>query len=735
MQPKQSDPHIKGTALESDDPGLDLPRYWRVLRKHIWVVTAVIAVGVTASVLYTMRQAKIYQASAGVVIDPQAPNAFGSKVQDVIQLGSGHYWSNQEYYNTQVEIMASYKLAKMTVTRNQLHLNPLLVAPQSPETRNKEQLIEVASSGFASRLSASQRRDSRIVEIFVRHPNPKFAIKLANWHLETYVAYVRNLRSKGAAQVVSQDLARELDTAVKGLAASEKKLHEFKNKHDMLSTSLEDKQSILARKMSRYTSAYTDARVKRLELAALRYRASRLKKEKILESPLFALSANNVIVGTLKDQYVRAKHKLEEHGEELGPRHPEYKRQKKKVDGLYAAIQREARRSLRELDERYFASLAIETQFGREVEKLKKEAIALGPLQAKYKELERTQKSDEASYALMVERSRTSERAKRNRATNVTSHNTARVAVLVHPRMRVNVAIGLMLSLMLGIALAFMLEYVDRTIKDVEDIDRVVGAPLLGVIPVIGDFGAGLEGMRDRDLYVSNNPNSSAAECCRSIRTNILFSTADRSMSTLTISSPRPREGKTTTTIYLGTTMAQSGQKVLIIDTDMRRPRLHKSMGVSRERGLTNLILGDTKVEDCIKTTDIPNLYVLPCGPQPPNPAELLLTNRFKEVLADLESRYDRILLDSPPILAVTDAVVLARLSDGVVMVAQAGKTLIDDASRATRQLRDVDAPILGVILNDIDLADRRYGYYYSAYRYGEDEAHMIDGSAEPESA
>jgi succinoglycan biosynthesis transport protein ExoP len=277
-----------------------------------------------------------------------------------------------------------------------------------------------------------------------------------------------------------------------------------------------------------------------------------------------------------------------------------------------------------------------------------------------------------------------------------------------------------MLSLMFGIAGAFLLDYLDRTIKSAEDVERAVGAPLLGVIPIVADAPTGDDpnAQKDRDLYVFRNPNSRAAECCRSIRTNILFSSADRPMNTITVSSPRPREGKTTTTIYIGTIMAQSGQRVLLVDTDLRRPRLHKSLGVSKARGLTNLLLGDATVEEVVKSTDIPNLFVLPCGPQPPNPAEILLTQRFKQVLTELEGKYDRILLDSPPVLAVTDAVVLSRLSSGVIMVAQAGSTHLGDVAASARQFKDVNAQILGVIMNDMDISDRRYGSYYY-YSYG----------------
>jgi capsular exopolysaccharide synthesis family protein len=230
---------------------------------------------------------------------------------------------------------------------------------------------------------------------------------------------------------------------------------------------------------------------------------------------------------------------------------------------------------------------------------------------------------------------------------------------------------------------------------------------------------AGEETLKERDLFVFANPTSRIAECCRSIRTNIMFSGADKPFKVLVVSSPNPREGKTTTVMYLGTTMAQSGQRVLLIDSDMRRPRLHQSTGISRTRGLSNLVLREADFDDVIKTTDIPNLFVLPCGPLPPNPAELLMTKAFADTLAELSRRYDRILLDSPPVLAVTDAVVLAKQADGIILVAKAGKTIRDDVKRAARQFSDVDANIVGVVLNELDVRDRGYGYYYQYYGYG----------------
>jgi capsular exopolysaccharide synthesis family protein len=222
-------------------------------------------------------------------------------------------------------------------------------------------------------------------------------------------------------------------------------------------------------------------------------------------------------------------------------------------------------------------------------------------------------------------------------------------------------------------------------------------------------------------MYVHQHPKSQVAESCRSLRTNIVFSYADRQLKTLVVSSANPREGKTTLVMYLGTTMAQSGQRVLLVDTDMRRPRLHTSTGVPGSKGLSNLIVGEESYDDAIKSTEIPNLYVLPCGPLPPNPAELLMSKRFGVVLEELGKRFDRVILDSPPLGAVTDAVVLSKQSDGVALVVRAGKTLRDEVKRSVRQIRDVDGQVVGVILNQLDAHDRRYGYYsYYGYGYGD---------------
>ncbi len=697
-----------------------LLRYLRVLRRRYRLLLAVLTAGVTLSVLYTMRQPKIYAATATVVVNPQAPRVFGSETQEVIELGTGSYWSNQEYYNTQVDIMTGFPLARTTVVKKLGEVaifDKLAPANQYPG-RSENERIELAAEILKGMTSAAQNRESRVVGVTVTNLDPELAKQLANAQVKSYISATLAKRT-GGADKSSKFLSTELDVAEAALRDSEQKLYKFKDEHDIISVSLEDRQNIVANDIQRYSGALGDAKVKRIELGELRKRALTLKGEEVLESPLFALASNAASVEALKASYLTEKQRLLDLEGDFGPRSSRHVQQQKKVDDLYAQLQGEARRALRELEERYQASTGAEVAFAGELTRLKKEALALGPLQVDYNRLVRQERIDEDNYKRLLGRLQTSDQEGRNEQINVDEHEAARGAYLVSPRLKVNIAVAVMLSLLLGIGLVFLLDYLDRTIKSAEEIEQLVRSPLLGVIPVVTDVPSGDDpkAQKARDLYVFANPTSRAAECCRSIRTNILFSSAGRPMKTITVSSPRPREGKTTTTIYMGTTMAQSGQRVLLIDTDLRRPRLHKSLEVSKARGLTNLILGDASIDDVIKSTDIPNLFVLPCGPQPPNPAELLMTDRFKEVLKELEVRFDRILLDSPPVLAVTDAVVLSRISDGVMLIAQAGKTQREDIAVAARQFRDVDAPILGVIMNDMDISQRRYGYYY--YYYG----------------
>jgi capsular exopolysaccharide synthesis family protein len=295
---------------------------------------------------------------------------------------------------------------------------------------------------------------------------------------------------------------------------------------------------------------------------------------------------------------------------------------------------------------------------------------------------------------------------------------------------------ALVAGLALGVGLALVIELADTTVKSEADLAAISDVPFLGLMPVIpvvipvkdDDRAGQLRATQERDLYILGNPRSAVAECARFIRTNLLFMSPDRPLRTIVVTSPSPQEGKSTTAVTTAISMAQAGSRTLIVDTDLRKPRLHRVFGIESDVGIANVLLNELSIEQAVQRTEVPNLDVLCCGTLPPNPAELLLSERFKDVVAELARRYERVIFDTPPMGPVTDPAILGTLVDGVLLVTKCEKTSKESMKQAIRALRDANARVFGVILNDVDVSSKRYaGAYYAYYRryggyYGENE-------------
>jgi len=725
------DPTQQTDESEEQLLNFDFGRYLTGLKKYAWVVLALMALAVTAAVIYTNRQPRIYQAAASIQIEPRLPDLLGPR-QDYV-LTSRASVGGADYYAQQTQVLASYRLIKQTVEQHRLYTRVLGEVERA--TMRVEQQIEAATGALRGMISVAYPEENRIMYVVVHSVDPKLAADVANAHVSTYIAYSKGLLSLDTKQA-STALSAEFDIAESKLRGAETQVFKSQQDNDLISQSIEEKQGLMSSEITAYTTRFNESRAKRIELASRldRMRAA-MKSDDVLNSPILAME-NSGAFDTLRAQYYSERNKFIELEKVYGPKNAQYQMQKAKMDDLYGALQSEAKRLIGGLEEEYKAALATENALRAEVTRATSESLALGPKVQKYNELLREKKSLEDRYNILRSRLSTTEISDRMSNnfdnTNVRPLDPALVpGVPVSPSLRRNIVAATALSLILGLGLVFLIVFLDRTIKSSSDAQQAAGAVVLGIIPVVDERGLPDNDEAARDLYVAKNPTSRVAECCRSLRTNILFSDADRAMKTIVVSSANPREGKTTSCIYLGTTMAQSGQKVLLIDTDMRRPRLHVSLGVSRTTGLSNLILGDRDYDDVIKTTDVPNLYVLPCGPLPPNPAELIMTQRFQEVLEELTKRFDRIILDSPPVQVVTDAVVLSKLpqADGVILVVHAGKTLRDDIKRSAKQMKTVGGNIRGVIVNAIE-PDNRSGYYYSYYGYTEKEAEPSQSQA-----
>ena len=351
--------------------------------------------------------------------------------------------------------------------------------------------------------------------------------------------------------------------------------------------------------------------------------------------------------------------------------------------------------------------------------------LELNRWEMEYGHLVRTRDSKAALYDLVLKRSAEAGLTGMQRVEYVRQIDSALLPTTpVAPRVTMNILVGIIAGIILGLALAVLLERSDRRIRHAEDLEAL-GLPVLGIVPRFdGQATSGPKRRRgggnttpfNSDLITHHQPMSSVAENLRTIRTNLSFMGADNGLHAFCVTSAAPREGKSTIVINLAISLAQNGKKVLLIDTDLRRPRLHRAFKVPGRRGISNALVGEAKLDELVIHTEVPNLDLIPCGPIPPNPSELLHTENFRKFLADAKSKYDHVVFDTPPLGAVTDAAVLTPQLDGVILVVKAQSTTRDAIRATARQLNDINGRIFGAIFNDVDLRSSRYGqgtYYY----------------------
>jgi polysaccharide biosynthesis transport protein len=701
-------------------------RYGQILLKRKWLILGVLAIVVAGATFFTFRQTRIYQAKLTAIVDISAPQVLGGNVREVVDLGTGNYWMSRDYLTSQKDIIKSRDLALRVVDQLRLQDSADFWKPGVP---GPDSTRETATERLMASIQVATPKENRIIEIFVQHPDPQMAARLCNAVGDAYLTF--NLDHKlGSTKDAVRWLADQLDDLRKELNQSELKLHEFKKQNNVLSVPMEDKANLLTKQIEMYNNHLTDLHMKRIELGAKRTQILSLRNADPLKDSA-ALMGDGTMIGDLRKGYAEEHRKLVELKARYLDNHPLVRAQQAKLDASLLHLQREIDNAVHVLDARYNEVADAERQLAGAFEVAKKEALDLNLKQIDYNRLKRGQENTEKLYGVVLTRLKESDLSANLRTNNIRLLDRATTPVApIKPNVRANTILSLFLGLLAGLGLALLVESLDTTVKSQEEVEALTKLPFLGILPSI-EQGQGVAPARSsngavdprKDLYLHTSPKSSVAECARSIRTNLLFMSPEKPLASLMVTSPGPREGKTTTAISLAIAMAQGGQRILLVDTDLRRPRIHKSFGVSGEVGLTGVMLGQSTLAEAVKTSEVPNLFVLPCGPLPPNPAELLHTDRFGTVMAEMLERYDRVILDSPPVIAVTDAAVLGARVDGVLLVVKAGQTAREGLRRSARVLADVGARVLGCILNDLDLTDRAYGqyyyYYYRRYGYG----------------
>jgi len=729
-----------------DPEAVQLLYYVRTLWKRKWLILLFSVLGVGAAYLWARAQIRIYQADCTIEYEPHPPKPFGS-MDDMDS--AVMYFETHEYYATQNKILTSRSVAERVVRKLSLQENPEFWGIPSDERESwKTASITDTAQLLRALLTVTQERDTRLVHILVRDTNPDRAALLANGVADSYLEKTMEDRL-GSTTGALEWLGKQLDTLKRQLEQSELALHEFSEEHTNLAVSFEDQQNIIAANIQQISRSLTDARTRRIELEA------RLKELQASDSSdpmqMQTVLLNNVTISALRERYRELLVQKDSLIVNLGDAHPRVVSIDAQLDGAKRALRAEADALIGAVASEVSEIRSVEKGLQGALDQANRIGLELNLQDITHRRLQRERDNTSKLYGALLERTTHTDlaRALQLAYARIIDRALAPVAP-ISPRVGTIVVAGAILGLLFGLGAAITLEQLDRVIRTAEDAEAS-GITVLGVLPHIGDQGAssvvtqmrrkqrrGVAASSEaRDLVIHNSPKSSVAECCRTIRTNITFMSADSPRKTLVVTSASPREGKTTVSISLAISLAQSGKRTLIVDTDLRKPRIHRAFGRPINRGVTNILVGEHTASEAIQETEVPGLSLLSSGPIPPNPSELLHSEQFASLLTELARQFDHVILDSPPLTAVTDAAIIAPQVDAAIIVVHTQRTTRDVLRSALKQLRDVHGQLLGGILNDVDLASKRYGsssyYYYrdeSYYEAGDDGSN--DGGVQP---
>ncbi len=704
--------------------------YVRILSKRRWTAVTAFLVIFGSGMLYTFTTTPLYEARAQVLIENENPNVV--KFEEVYDQNK----LTNDYYQTQYRILQSRLIARRVLDAEKLWKHPLFAgtgessgislnpivwvggtvkfvkglfaaekpkaAPDAVETAAQSRTVDT----FLGRLTIAPVRNSRLVEVKYESPDPRLSAQVANGVANQYIE--QNLEFKFMATKEATDfLSQRMGEQRKVLEQSELALQKYREATD--SVSLEDKQNIVIQRLADLNSAVTKARTERIQKEAAwnQIRAIQNDRATLDTHPLIL---TNTFIQTLKSELAGLQQQQAQLSEKLGERHPDMLKVRSAVANAEAKLQAEAAKVVQAMRNDYESALAQERSLTMALDQQKQEALTLNRQSIQYGVLRRDATSNQQMFEGLLQRAKETGIEGELKASNIRIVDKAEI-----PRSpsKPNTANSFLLALfagsLFGVGLAFFFEYLDSRIKAPEEIKAHLGLPFLGLIPALDP-----QALAAGPPLVSNGLPHHFAEAFRTIRTNVIFSSAHSGSKSIVVTSTAPGEGKTLVSANLALSLAMAGQRVLLIDADMRRPKVHELFGLTQEPGLSNVMVGNAKASEAVKRTSTPNLWMMPAGKHPPNAAELLGSRRFKDLLVSVGDHFDWVILDTPPVMAVTDASVVGHIATGVVFVVGSEMVSRGAAKAALDQLDGAKAKYVGAILNKVDL--QRNAYYYSHY-------------------
>jgi succinoglycan biosynthesis transport protein ExoP len=718
--------------LQDAEGAPEVAEYLRALRRYVWLVIlfTVASIGVAAAV--TARQARVYDAAVTIEYDPNPPRPLGVEVEDVAEPVQ-NFWSTREFFETQNRIIASRQVAERVVERLGLHHDRTFAGNGTQPDDWPGVTVTQAAQMLQGRMTVTPVEGTRLVSIHVRDGNPERAALIANTVADVFIE--KTIEDRMSSTVSSLEwLGTQLDGLRTSLEDSERALHAFKQDHNIVSVSLEDQQNLVSGQLEHFSVALDAARTERISRRA---RVARLRALRDADTDGTGAGFDDTdVIAVLQTDLRTALAEHETLALRYGPEHPLMRESTEHIATLREQVRGEIDGLVLSAEADVREATEIEAGLQQAIDQANRAGLEVNLMEIEYTQLSRTRANNEKMYGIVLERTAETDLTRMLRLTHVRTVDAAlEPSAPVSPQVSVNLATGGGIGVILGLLMAIVLGRMDRRVKTPRDVEQQ-GLTVLGIVPIIDTVNPQAYARSNRrkaaaptalnpDVVTHTHPMSSVAENCRTIRTNLMFAGATP-LRVICVSSANPQEGKTTVTANLAISIAQSGKRVLVVDTDMRRPRVHRAFGVSGKRGITSVIVGELSLDEAIQDSGIPNLSVMACGPVPPNPAELLHRARFAEILKEVRERYDMVIFDTPPLSAVADAAVLAPQVDGMLVVVRANSTTRDAVHVVLRQMRTVGARVIGGVMNAIDPRagerDPHYYYYGRSDYYAQEE-------------
>ncbi|MDQ1613851.1 MAG: polysaccharide biosynthesis transport protein [Pyrinomonadaceae bacterium] len=737
--------------------------YLSVVLKRKWLILSLLVVVTSLVAIQMYRQPTIYRAESVMQIEQKTKNLLKTKEFVINAQNDPAYWG------TQLALLENPRLHRKVILALDLQNNPAFVGGQArpslfatvrrmfsrqkpaaapaagqegglgvvndaPTTQTEAdkltpeqaQRMLAYEDALRANLTIDPVERTNLVKIVYEHTNPELAMKIADTLALVFIQDNIERETSGSVKSAEQ-LARNITDLQASYRQKQEEIIAFKRSHN-LPLGAADGQDLTKAILGMSTTQMMQAEDKRKELEAS-YRVAQSTQD-IYSIPEVM---NNKSVQQWRDKLSE----LEEQKQALLVLYtrdwPAVKKIEKQQEQVQAALDKQARDVVSTIEAGYKAAVMRENSLRQSNSAARGQANAQsqseGQLDIKVQELETIKQL----YNTAIQGKKEFDVTGTEVPNNITISTPARRAEVIGPPRVRNIMIALLLSLAAGIGLAFLLDYLDDTLKSVEDVDRHLHLPTLAIIPapresrrLLGRNAPEPEPGATTALALVSDVRSPVAEAYRHLRTSLLLSSAGQPPKTVLVTSSQPSEGKTTTAVNIATMLAQTGADVLVLDCDLRRPRIHAHFGMPNTKGVTNYLSGESNVSELVQTYDkLPNLKVIPSGPVPPNAAELLGSDEMRKLLSVLAENFTHIIIDSPPAISFTDASILSTLVDGVMLVVHGGRSSRAVVRRAKQQLLDVGAHIYGIVLNNVKLESSDYYYYsgyYSSYYANEDE-------------